>query len=487
MIDHGLLQSQPPPSVDLLAAWLQEHGVDVSDGVKIAPMDDGIGWRLVAARDLEPVEPIVKIPKSAILSTRTSSLTSLPTSIDSVGTTSHTILSLALALLHELRLGPDSSFWGYIQFLPRTTVSVPTLWPLDPNASAASAWLKGTEASRDIRRRQLEGIGLDSMRQWYAATAAHLPPTRLHPEPSPFEAFAHAYSLVSTRAFLVDLYHLVALCPFADILNHSGASHTSLASDDFVCHRCGSLPICEHDGPGVDRLSHLGDRERARLTESDTVDMYIEVPVAAGDEVMNTYGEHLSEARLLVEWGFIPSEEDTGNVLVDEAASWEVEQLLQGAKEVDLADAAERAAAHCEEGEDTLLHVPSRGTYHINQAGQVSIRLFASLYVRHAPLRFLPGDVRSLEDAWEMVQDGAESVPVPQHLVAVASDLRDLVQARLKGMHRPEMEVGEMYDARDALPEDARLERMAMTLAINERALLQSVIGRWETLLAAAE
>ncbi|BEJ14482.1 hypothetical protein CspHIS471_0402490 [Cutaneotrichosporon sp. HIS471] len=487
MVDHGLLQGQPPPSADILTAWLKEHGVLVSDGVKIVPMADGTGWRVVAARDLEPVEPIVKIPKSAILSTRTCSLPPLSTSIDSVASTSHTILGLALALLHELRLGPDSRFWGYTQSLPRATVPVPSLWPLDPNAKLASAWLQGTEASRDIGRRKLEGIGLDSMRQWYAATRTHLPPTRFHTNPSPFEAFAHAYSLVSTRAFLVDLYHLVALCPFADLLNHSGANHTSLASDDFVCHRCGSLPVCEHDGPDLDRLTHLEERERARLTEPDTVDMYVEMPAAAGDEVMNTYGEHLSEARLLVEWGFVPSEEDAGDALVAEAVTWEVEELLQGTKEVDVIDAVVAAASHLEECEDALLCLPSRGVYHINLAGQVSLRLFAALYARHAPLRFLLGDVRCLEEAWEMVENGTESIPIPKHLVAVASDLRDLVLARLQGMYRPEMEVGMMCDAREALPEDARLEYMAMTVAINERALLRSVLGRWEALLAAVE
>lgn len=176
MLDHGLLQGQPSPSVEFLTSWLKAHDVQVSDGVKIVPMDDGTGWRAVAARDLEPLEPstlneapssltsVVKIPKSAILSTRTSSLPPLPTSIDSAATTSHTIFGLALALLHELRLGSDSKFWGYTQSLPRAIVPVPPLWPLaGSDAASASAWLQGTEASRDVRRRQLEGIGLVSL------------------------------------------------------------------------------------------------------------------------------------------------------------------------------------------------------------------------------------------------------------------------------------------------------------------------------------
>lgn len=57
MLDHGLMEGQPEPSVEVLTTWLKEHDVQVSDGVAIAPMEDGSGWRVVAARDLEPIEP----------------------------------------------------------------------------------------------------------------------------------------------------------------------------------------------------------------------------------------------------------------------------------------------------------------------------------------------------------------------------------------------------------------------------------------------
>lgn len=56
MLNHGLFQDQPPPLVNVLRSWLDEHGVTVSDGVTIAPMKDGSGWRVVATRDLDPIE-----------------------------------------------------------------------------------------------------------------------------------------------------------------------------------------------------------------------------------------------------------------------------------------------------------------------------------------------------------------------------------------------------------------------------------------------
>lgn len=299
------------------------------------------------------------------------------------------------------------------------------------------------------------------MRQYYAAAVTHLPPTRMHPHPSPFEAFAHTYSLVSTRAFVIDLYHLVALCPFADILNHSGPGHhTSLASDDFVCHICGSLPACVHDGPEPNRLAHLAERERARLSNLDTVDMYVEWPVKEGKEVLNTYGEGLGEARLLVEWGFVPSGDEEGEEgekreepLAGEACTWEPEEVVpDSVKEVEVVAAANTAASKLfdeDDNYDTLLCRPSKGVYHLNNAGQFSLRLFAALYAKHAPLKYLLGDMRALDDAWAEVQDGAELYPLPAHLRAVVLDLRALLQARLDGMHRPGLNIGELYDLRD--------------------------------------
>lgn len=104
-----------------------------------------------------------KLPKTSILSIRTSSLPQLP--LDTRPGTSHTILGLSLALLHEFRLGRESRFYGYTQSLPRETVPIPTLWPLiegedKADAEEALAWLQGTDAERDLRRRDKEGLSL---------------------------------------------------------------------------------------------------------------------------------------------------------------------------------------------------------------------------------------------------------------------------------------------------------------------------------------
>ena len=47
-----------------------------------------------------------------------------------------------------------------------------------------------------------------------------------------------------SRAFSIDAYHGMGLCPFADLLNHSRAENvhfTGLVRDSEICEGCGSI------------------------------------------------------------------------------------------------------------------------------------------------------------------------------------------------------------------------------------------------------
>ncbi|WVQ98792.1 hypothetical protein IAU59_005923 [Kwoniella sp. CBS 9459] len=333
---HGLLQGHPPPSRETLLQWLDRQGIKRDERLEIASMEDGSGWRVVAKDEMDLGELICAIPKSSILSHKTSSLPPLPElNIDSRSLNSYTILHLSLCLLHEFRLGAESPFYGYLQSLPREIIGLPLLWDIQEiggvDGKLGKEWLKGTEVERELERRAEQGLSFDALEAFYRETCSHLPPTSSHPIPSPLISYLHCFALVSTRAFMIDIYHLISLCPFADIMNHTSASssHTSMMADDFVCHACGSLAPCQHDitdPRGVPyRLAHLGEREIARIgREEDSVDMRVERPVIRGEEVWNCYGEGLGDARLLVEWGFI-SGDFTG-----EGLTWGVNELVLG-------------------------------------------------------------------------------------------------------------------------------------------------------------
>lgn len=325
----------------------------------------------------------------------------------------------------------------------------------------------------------------------------------------------------------------MALCPFADVANHSSAPHTSLASDDFVCHRCGSLAQCTHDIPhpqtgSVERLAHLDPNARQTIGKGrDTVDMYVEWPLKAGQEVFNSYGESIPDSRLLVEWGFVPgafpdpSSEERGS---DEGTAREDELLVEGVTwslpelcpEI-VAEAWEKMqegveltyASRFEPSEGSLLCASSpKPIHHINAGGQASLRLWGPVWLDalrevrkrrkkkarsktpsvsldeaagDAPndVELLLEDVKQLEQVWEK-QEGTLSAANAR----AAKTMGKLLARRLVGMRKPDLGIGELYDLRE---EATGLTALALTVVTDEVALLESTLARWEELAAMAE
>ena len=172
---HGFFEDAPNKSVGGLEKWCDGHGLRLSRGVHVR--DGRGGWGVFATRDFElgqicesrvilsqVLTPVCQVPKESLLSVRTASLPRLlPDSNLGVGS-SHTILYLALCLLHELRLGEGSEFWGYLQSLPRETILLPVFWTIEDlsgdDGRLARELIVGTEAERDIFRKDSEGLGI---------------------------------------------------------------------------------------------------------------------------------------------------------------------------------------------------------------------------------------------------------------------------------------------------------------------------------------
>ncbi|KAL4254844.1 SETD3/SETD6 methyltransferase [Abortiporus biennis] len=145
------------------------------------------------------------------------------------------------------------------------------------------------------------------------------------------KGFMKAYSLVSSRAFLVDAYHGLAMVPIADAFNHVQDNHVHLESDFDVCVTCGSVGRCEHDEDDdmlLDSSSsdeiHDGppvlSNEEEEDGEENTCEMVSNVPIPPHSEIFNTYGDKLTNAQLLVRYGFMldGNENDVVRFEVDE-------------------------------------------------------------------------------------------------------------------------------------------------------------------------
>lgn len=303
---------------------------------------------------------LVYIPKTAILSVRSSFLSS---QIEPVPYGHGAHLSLALALYGELLRGPESRWYGYLQSLPRETVDIAVFWG-DSVANSTSnkdsgdashatcnvcqgdtcasckqirdgrnamAWLRVTEAIKELNDL------MHDIHQYYADVvvptlrAVSSPSQAKSASPIPSEepgakvdlgfkgmemslsGFCHAYSLVSSRAFWVDAFHGLSMVPIADVFNHVNENHVHMESNFDVCVECGSFVECKHDPDAEDKpVSCVPQSVASTPLEGGEVD-YLEMrtirSVPPHNEVFNTYGS-LSNASLLTRYGFMLPENE---------------------------------------------------------------------------------------------------------------------------------------------------------------------------------
>ncbi|BGO88554.1 hypothetical protein NBRC10512_004653 [Rhodotorula toruloides] len=292
-----------------LRAWLTRNAAFCDDRLALERDSHGHA-RVVALASIPITTTVGRIPKSLVLSHRTSSLL-LDDSAHSTLDSLPPALRLAVHVAHELRLGPHSRWHVYLASCPTEEVPVALLW----DDGEASTWLEGTQVECEARRL---GMNRSRLRDFYTSTALPLFTQLANSATPSFETFARAYSLVSSRAFQVDAYHSLALVPLADIFNHSDPPHVHFASETWVCPECGKLERCEHDEEG----DVTYQAKATVVTEDDTCDMVVERAIEAGEEVFNTYGQ-LSNAKLLASYGFLleANEHDIIEFDLDEAVN----------------------------------------------------------------------------------------------------------------------------------------------------------------------
>ncbi|KAJ1878412.1 hypothetical protein H4R99_005110 [Coemansia sp. RSA 1722] len=194
------------------------------------------GFGIVARRNLQLEEPLVVIPKTAVISAATSALANIFFDEDLAGS-----LALCIAVMYEMSLGKQSPWYGYLQSLP-VNADIPILWD-----AQARKWLDGTDVAKWLERDDTNLKDDFETLQKLVADYPHTFISQNNVDWSSYACFLNVASLVSSRAFSVDVFRGNSMVPFADIFNHKTASeHVHIESEEMVCPLCGEAFGCEH-------------------------------------------------------------------------------------------------------------------------------------------------------------------------------------------------------------------------------------------------
>ncbi|ETS63318.1 hypothetical protein PaG_01595 [Moesziomyces aphidis] len=293
--------SKTPAPLSRFLAWCKAQGITIDPRLDLRYRGDAVSWSISvhagAAIDLDEV--VATIPKTAVLSRKTSALSHvlkgkwLSDSHETVG------LELALCLLYERLLGAKSRFAPFIDILPRLPVPLPFLrdttrfrdygappdpWRFIRNTEAGriderasqvymAATSEGVEWPYDhdygmCRQKALdyfENIGIEVLKRSGLFDATQRQHLEMLETP-----FLTAYTHVSSRDFIVDTYHGVGLVPVADLFNHAETHTVQFESDQDVCEICGEALLTGHEEEEC--RSGLQDEEAESEDEASSTD-----------------------------------------------------------------------------------------------------------------------------------------------------------------------------------------------------------------------
>ncbi|KAN0066350.1 hypothetical protein ACQY0O_000444 [Thecaphora frezii] len=308
-------------------AWCKRRGIEIDPRIEIvhrraAPEQDGDDvMEMVAIDTLAPGEIIVKVPKHAVLSVRTSTLApSFPAPQSKhMDRSKQAMMDLALCLLYEQMLGEGSAFKPFIDTFPPNGVQLP-MFRDSGKPRQAWRWINGTEADRLACRAKAKFYKKGSLwpydEQDYGISKEHircyieeiaLPMVKKARAPDKltyFESwglvrkFETAFSIVSSRCFIVDVHHGPALVPVCDLFDHDDMHTVHFESNDAVCADCSVLSTVSHP-----HAAPIDSDGAPGPIATDTVDMRTLAPHFYQDVLYNSYGP-LSNAQLLTRYGF---------------------------------------------------------------------------------------------------------------------------------------------------------------------------------------
>eukprot|EP00930_Biecheleria_cincta_P083935 TRINITY_DN73439_c0_g1_i1.p1 TRINITY_DN73439_c0_g1~~TRINITY_DN73439_c0_g1_i1.p1 ORF type:complete len:495 (-),score=84.38 TRINITY_DN73439_c0_g1_i1:200-1684(-) len=283
-----------------LVGWFSKHGGFLNRAIDLFAESTLCGRGVIARTDISAGDDLLRIPLQLSIQAcleaqkRQQAGTELAKFFEEYQQPMSNVLRLTLSLVHELHVQKEASpWWPYLDFLERTVrADLPMLWPQEARAA-----LKGTSVSIQVPEPgSEEPEQAESFEETFAkdvlpvmtAGGETLWPTELR---SPMQ-FLRCLSWVMSRGLKGGLaFALDATCV--------PALRTGVG--------------VEADGPFMlplfDQLNHSsseGDRRTKLRYEDGHFVARAEQPIAAGEEIFISYGNHNS-AELLRTYGFVES------------------------------------------------------------------------------------------------------------------------------------------------------------------------------------
>ncbi|KAG0248436.1 hypothetical protein BG011_010276 [Mortierella polycephala] len=225
-------------SKDLSAflAWAEKNDI-IWDKSLIEIKEGKHGLGVYAKKKLEAGYEVVQVPKSIVLSVETTAIANILEDEEVNG-----YVGLIIGCMYEMSCGALSPWSPYLQLLAKRGPP-----PMATGLSKKSRELmKYCEAYNDIES-DISDIqdDYDSVLVPFIEKYPEVFTKEIRAQYFSLEAFKTMTAHVVTRAMDVDNFHVTALVPFADFVNHSSMPNADYLAHEDVCEVCGAL-VCEH-------------------------------------------------------------------------------------------------------------------------------------------------------------------------------------------------------------------------------------------------
>ncbi|KAF9931789.1 hypothetical protein FBU30_009593 [Linnemannia zychae] len=319
-------------------AWAEENEIlwdKAAIEIKETTTKHGLG--VFAKKNLEPGYEVIQVPKAIVLSVQTNGIANLLEDEQLEGDT-----ALAIGCMYEFSRGAQSPWEPYLTLLMKRPPQMATAL-----SKESREMMKLCEAYNDIESdiKDLQE-DYDSIVLPFIEKNSDIITAEIKAKFFTLDAFRTMMEIVSSRGMDVDNFHVTALVPFADFVNHNPMPNADYLTHEDVCEICGAL-ACEHmedegedesgdeneDGSDDDEIPDLaGDDSAATETKkskksdkgmeeegeeewededdeddnmeiNDTCDIILDDEVKKGEEITRHYGPYPNKI-LLSKYGF---------------------------------------------------------------------------------------------------------------------------------------------------------------------------------------